>query len=213
MQIEELEILLNNTILEAFTEGMSIVEIARALREDHIEQVHSLIRYAKLIPAMEPRDRRTNGVDCRLVVAMQKVGYSFGRWCMGWHFDPDNAKAVIKDMPCEENPSAVHQALKRDFPATYYRIYDGIEQNTAEEPPAAHHSITINWDPECEQYVAKIIEMPEIVATGNKWDTVFSNIKRKYYLHIAIDGLIDALNKRVEGSKNPAIEIIGIPES
>ncbi len=49
---------------------------------------------------------------------------TFGRWCVGWGFDPVETAATLKEKPVEEVRPA-HDAMRRDFSEAYFVIFGG----------------------------------------------------------------------------------------
>ena len=117
MNREDWDGMLNSQIIAADTAGMSVVEITRALGRLRIDYVHNLLRDTGSIAIMEKSEfHRTYPLHGKLSAALRHMGYTFGRWCVGWHFDPDSAAAELGDNPQEGQQRAVHDAVRRDFP-------------------------------------------------------------------------------------------------
>lgn len=173
MQPKELDLVLHEKICAAYVAGMSVIEIVKALYHWRVDFVHGVLRKAKLIPLM-PRSEygRAYGTDDRLLKELEKKGYSFGRWCLGWKFDPLEAAASLKEMPEGEELSATHDAVRRDFPEVYFEMYGGTpptKKTWTAKNALAKPSLSITWDNAQNIYVAKVVEDPDIMAAGHDW--------------------------------------------
>lgn len=185
MKVEEIEELLNSRIIEAYSRGFSVVEITRALKKTSIDLVYDLLRDTGKIPAMERSEyRRQYDIDPRLTNACRRKGFSFGRWCLGWRIDPHVAVADLKSAP-DENESAAHAALKRDFPEIYLSMYEGtkIIKEKSRKYRSKPDSLVIEWSSERKTFVGTVPECPGIEAHGKKWDDVYYAIKSVHRMH------------------------------
>ncbi|MDD2736476.1 MAG: hypothetical protein PHF56_21290 [Desulfuromonadaceae bacterium] len=197
MKIEDLEEKLNKRIIEAYAKGYSVVEITRALRKTSVEFVHSLLRDTGHIPVMERSDyRRHYDIDPRLTKAFRAKGFSFGRWCLGWRFDPATVTAELKSAPEKENESSAHSALKRDFPDIFLSIYAGktIKKEKRKRLRSHPDSLRIDWNVERKMFIASVTEFPDIEAHGKDWDDAFFALKSAYRLHeyiLRLDRLVE----------------------
>lgn len=143
-----------------------------------------MLRKARLIPVM-PRseDRRLYDIDFRLKKELDKKGYSFGRWCLGWKLDPIVAAAGLKDLPGEGAVSKAHEALRRDFPEVYFEIYGGQpppKKIWSARSASGRFSVNIIWEDACNAYVAKIVEDPRIMGVGHTWEDALLKMKRGF---------------------------------
>lgn len=197
MKLEDLEETLNRRIVEAYSHGFSVVEITRALRKTSVEFVHSLLRDTGHIPAMERSEyRRQYDIDSRLTKAFRAKGFSFGRWCLGWRFDPAAVAADLKSAPEKENESAAHSALKRDFSDIFLSMYDGktIKKEKRKRLRSHPDSLRIDWNDERKTFIASVPEFPDIEAHGKDWDDAFYALKSAYRLHeyiLRLDRLVE----------------------
>ena len=197
MKIEDIEELLNSRIIEAYSKGYSVVEITRALKKTSIDLVYDLLRDTGKVPVMERSEyRRQYDIDPRLTTACRRKGFSFGRWCLGWRFDPFVAVAALKSAPDDENESAVHAALKRDFPEIYLSMYEGAK--ITKEKKVKHRSkpdsLIIEWSTKGKTFVAAVPERPGIEARGKNWDDVYFAIKSVHQMHEYVQRLDRLLN-------------------
>ena len=183
MTTEEWEGLLNSRIIAAYTAGLSVVEITRALGKIRADFVHSLLRETGHIPAMARSEyRRTYQIDQRLTNALQKMGYTFGRWCLGWRFAPEAAVADLATVPDNESSTASHEAVRRDYPVVYFRMYGGgrPQRRARKSGGAEHPALSTDWDHTLGRYVAQVPEYPEIEAVGNDWVEAAEEAKVAY---------------------------------
>ncbi|OGQ87944.1 MAG: hypothetical protein A2512_09995 [Deltaproteobacteria bacterium RIFOXYD12_FULL_56_24] len=181
MYDEGLEQVFHDKIREAFTGGMSVIEIANIFRHRRVEFVHGVLRNAGLIPHM-PKDEyhRRYEIDVRLQNELRKKGYSFGRWCLSWKFDPTEATLSLQKPP-DEGITAVHKALCRDFPETYSEMYGEATSPKKIWSIASEFeklSVSITWDKIQKRYIAQVVESPEIVGDGINWDDALQNMKQ-----------------------------------
>lgn len=185
MKIEDLEETLNSRIIAAYSLGYSVVEITRALKKTSVEFVHSLLRDTGHIAPMARHEyRRQYEVDPRIVTALRKKGFSFGRWCLGWKMDPCSAAADLKSTPSNTEATAAHAALQRDFPDVFICIYGGRRfRKTRWVNSSEPASLRIDWNVERRTFIATVPECPGIEAVGNDWDGAFYALKSAYRLH------------------------------
>jgi len=183
MATEEWEGLLNSRIIAAYTAGLSVVEITRTLGKIRVDFVHSLLRETGHIQAMARSEyRRTYQIDRRLTEVLQKMGYTFGRWCLGWRFEPEAAVAELAAVPDNELLTAPHEAVRRDYPVVYFRMYGGGRppRRARRSGGAEHPALNIVWEHAHGGYVAQVPEYPEIEAVGNDWVEVAEEAKAAY---------------------------------
>ncbi|SNB45413.1 hypothetical protein [Geobacter sp. DSM 9736] len=196
MRIEDLEELLNSRIIAAYSGGMSVVEINRALGRSRVEFVHGLLRDTGYIQPMARSEyRRTYDIDFRFSSVLRKMGYSFGRWCLGWKMDPSSAAVDLKTQPKNGEITAAHEALRRDFPEVHFRIFGG--PSPKRRPRAGEFSspptVMIAWDMTRDGYVAKIVEHPTVEEIGVDWEHAVERIRTAYGLFERITKLNKAI--------------------
>ena len=205
MQTKELELVLHEKICAAYVSGMSVIEIVRVFWHWLVDFVHSVLRKANLIPVMARSEYgRAYDIDARLIKELEKKGYSFGRWCLGWKFDPIEAAASLKEMS-EEKFGKAHEAVRRDCPEVYSEIYGGTPPKKiwTTKSDLAKPSLSITWDNGLNAYVAKVIEDPDILAVGHDWDNALLKMRSVQRLHKNIRKLDSALENLglLEGAK------------
>jgi hypothetical protein len=198
MQIEDLEVKLNSRIMDAYSIGMSVMEITKVLKKSRVDYVHGFLRDAGCIPTMNRSDyHRSFDVDNRLLLALRNKGYSFGRWCLGWKLDSRTAEADLKTKPEDGERTAVHQALHRDFPDIYTRLYVGgkVSRISKERTPRFYPSLAITWDKSQKGYVAIIVEHPEVEVVGMDLHDAFEKVISANRLFQSIERLNVAIKK------------------
>ncbi|MFZ2947841.1 MAG: hypothetical protein WA003_00020 [Desulfuromonadaceae bacterium] len=198
MMIEDLEVKLNSRIMEAYASGMSVMEITKVLRKSRVDYVHGFLRDAGCIPTMDRSDyHRSFDVDNHLLVALRNKGYSFGRWCLGWKLDSRSAEADLKTKPLEGERTAAHQALFRDFPDIYTRLYVGrkVSRIGKVRAPRFYPTVAIYWDKSRKGYIANIVEHPEVAVVGFDLNDAFEKIMSANRLFQSIERLNDAIMK------------------
>lgn len=185
MKIDDLEEALNSRIIAAYSLGYSVVEVTRALKKTSVEFVHSLLRDTGHIAPMARHEyRRQYDIDPRIVAALRKKGFSFGRWCLGWKMDPCSAAEDLKSTPPNTEAIAAHAALQRDFPDVFFSIYGGRRfRKTRRVNSSQPASLRIDWNVERRTFIATVPECPGIEAGGDDWDGAFYALKSAYRLH------------------------------
>ncbi|MEI6703642.1 MAG: hypothetical protein WCL71_08930 [Deltaproteobacteria bacterium] len=197
MKVEDIEELLNSRIIEAYSKGHSVIEITRALKKTTVDLVYDLLRDTGHIPVMERSEyRRQYDIDQRLTTACRRKGFSFGRWCLGWCLDPYVAVAELKSAPDDENESAAHAALRRDFPEIYLSMYEGakIKKEKKGKHRSKPDSLMVEWSSKQKTFVATVPECPGIEASGKNWDDAYFALKSAYRLHeyiLRLDHLVE----------------------
>ncbi len=197
MNREDWEGLLNSHIITAYSSGLSVVEITRALGKLRIDHVHNLLRDTGTIAIMDRTEyRRTYPIHGKLTAALRHKGYTFGRWCLGWHFDPDTAAAELRDNPEDGPQRAVHDALRRDFPLIYFLLYGSQPPQTPQRtPPLPHPSVIIEWDQGNARYNARVPEYSEVVGIGSDWTEALEDAKMAYCFLMSIYKLNFAIKR------------------
>ncbi|MDO9069774.1 MAG: hypothetical protein Q7W05_15140 [Deltaproteobacteria bacterium] len=100
--IEKLRADFHANIREAFSRGMSVIELTNLFGYVSINFVHSLLLEAKLIlPMPRTGKRQSYDIDPRLQQALDKRGCSFARWCAGRGLDPNDAAVALRKKPSE----------------------------------------------------------------------------------------------------------------
>ena len=204
MMIEDLEVKLNSRILAAYSTGMSVMEITKALKKSKIDYVHALLREAGKIPTMDRSDyHRSFDIDTRLQVALRNKGYSFGRWCLAWKMDARVAESDLKLPPGEEGPVAVYKALHRDFPDIHLKLFGGkrVFRSRKERIPRVNPSISITWDDSQRGYIAIIVEHPDVAVVGLDVNDAFEKVMAAFRLFQSIERLNRAL--QLHEAQNP----------
>ena len=199
MTNEEWEGLLNSRIITAYTAGLSVVEITRALGKIRVDSVHSLLRETGHIPAMARSEyRRTYQIDQRLADALLKMGYSFGRWCLGWQFGPEAAVADLGTAPEEESSTATHETVRRDYPVEYFRMFGGNkpQRRPRKTEYSTHPALSLDWDHTRGRYVATVLEYPDIKAFGVDWAEAAEEAKAAYRFQEYIRKLNNAIAEK-----------------
>ena len=202
MQIEDLEVKLNSRIMEAYAIGMSVMEITKVLRKSRVDYVHGFLRDAGCIPTMDRSDyHRSFDVDNRLLAALRNKGYSFGRWCLGWKLDSRMAEVDLKSKTAEEEQTAAHRALFRDFPDVYSRLFGGgrVARNGKGKTPRIYPSVSITWNNAQKGYAAIITEHPEVEVIGLDLNDAFEKVVIAYRLFQSIERLNEAVKKFAGG--------------
>lgn len=202
MRIEDLEVELNSRIMEAYTIGMSVMEITKVLKKSRVDYVHGFLRDAGYIPTMDRSDyHRSFDVDNRLLAALRNKGYSFGRWCLGWKLDSREAEADLKSRPVDEEPTAVHRAMHRDFPDVYAKLFGKgrVARIGKGKAPRFYPSLSLTWVDSQRGYVARIVEHPEVEVVGLDLNDAFEKVMTAYRLFQSVERLSDAIMKFADG--------------
>jgi hypothetical protein len=196
--IEKLRADFHAKICEAFSRGMSVIELTNLFGYLSINFVHSLLMDAKLIlPMPRTGKRQSYDIDPRLQQALDKRGYSFARWCAGRGLDPNDVAAALRKTP-SEGISSAHDAVRRDLPETYLEIFEGRPplEKSQEKKNYPRLSLNILWDEFRLKYVASVPETPGVEAIGYNWETALHNMVEVQRLQRHIGLLRDCLEKR-----------------
>jgi predicted RNase H-like HicB family nuclease len=171
-QIEGLRSDFHAKICESFSNGMSVIEISNLFGYTKINFVHGVLRDAKLIRPMSKKGpQRSHDIDARLQQGLDKRGYSFARWCVGWGFDPIEVALTLKEKPADGVSYAL-DAVRRDLPEIYFEIFEGrpsIQKTWQEKKVYPRLSLNIAWDEVRRGYVASVPETPGVEAIGYNW--------------------------------------------
>ena len=195
--IEKLRADFHANIREAFSRGMSVMELTNLFGYVSINFVHSLLLEAKLIlPMPRTGKRQSCDIDPRLQQELDKRGYSFARWCAGRGLDPNDAAAALRKKP-SEGISSAHDAVRRDLPETYQEIFEGKPYlaKSHEKKTYPRRSLNIVWDELRQKYVASVPETPGVEAIGYNWETALRNMIELQRLQRHIGLLRDCLEK------------------
>jgi hypothetical protein len=198
MLVEDLEVKLNSRIMEAYATGMSVMEITKALRKSRVDYVHGFLRDAGCIPTMDRSDyHRSFDVDNRLLAALRNKGYSFGRWCLGWKLDSRTAEADLKTKPEDGDSTSAHQALFRDFPDVYAKLFGNgrVKRFGKEKAPRFHPSLSLVWDESQKGYVGRVVEHAGVEVVGLDVHDAFEKLIIAYRLFQSIERLNDAIKR------------------
>jgi hypothetical protein len=207
MVIEKLEHLLEVRIIEAFTAGMSVIEIIRAMGRIQVGPVHTIIRKAGYILGVTTDEHFSSyEIDLRLDKVFTARGYSFVRWCLGCKFEPLEVATALKNPPDEGSESAFHEALWRDFPRTFSTMF-GPFIHKKPVPLCrqylrfpSHLSVDIDWDPSSGKYLARVKEYPEVESVGINWYSALDNLRIAYTRFQELNRLINAIQCWKEGA-------------
>lgn len=171
-QIERLRSDFHAKICESFSNGMSVIEISNLFGYTKINFVHGVLRDAKLIRPMSKKGpQRSHDIDARLQQGLDKRGYSFARWCLGWGLDPNEAAFTLKEKPAD-GVSSAHDAVRRDLPEIYFEIFDGsppVQKTSQDKKVYPRLSLNIVWDEVRRGYVASVPKTPGVEAIGHNW--------------------------------------------
>lgn len=209
-----IEKLLEVRIIEAFTEGMSVIEIIRAMGRIQVGSVHTILRKAGYIRGMTSDEHLSfYEIDLRLDKVFAARGYSFVRWCLGWKFDPLEVATALKNPPEEGSESTFHEALWRDFPRTFSTMFGPFMQKKPLRLCRqylrfpSHLSVDVDWDPSSGKYVARVKEYPEVESVGINWYSALDNLRIAYTRFQELTRLINAIQCRKEetGSRLPQV--------
>jgi len=195
-QIDSLRVDLSKKIGEAFSGGMSVIEISNLFGYLKVEFVHGILRDSKVIPIM-PRTgkRHLYEIDPRLQQGLKKRGYSFTRWCFGWSLEPIETAAALRKKPESEITSA-HDAVKRDFPKIYWEIFAGKPlAKSYEKKTYPRLSLHVVWNELRKKFVASVPETPGVEVIGHNWETALHNMIEVQRLLRCIDLLEDYFKK------------------
>jgi hypothetical protein len=162
--IEKLRADFHAKIRDAFSSGMSVIELTNLFGYSSINFVHGVLLGAKLIPSMSRTGKRQSyDIDHRLQQVLEKIGYSFARWCAGWGLDPNEAATALRKKQ-DEGMSSAHEAVRRDFPDAYLEIFEGKPPFATSQEKKTYPRLSLNiiWDEVRMGYVASVPETPGV---------------------------------------------------
>lgn len=179
---------LSEAIIWAKTEGLSVVEIGKAISWK-AGTIHDLLRDNGVISHVERRNRQLQlpQIDDMIISALKTQKLSFERWVKGWGWDLEEAITQLsRPVNCQCQLSvAIHCALNRDLPYEYFKTYE--KEVASFKSPAYprkidHHSYTIEWDPNLQKYKCKVVgrenELDAPVGTDCKPDLALANLQQ-----------------------------------
>jgi hypothetical protein len=164
-KIFETEEALNRLIIEAYTVGLSVIEISFVLNRTSADYVHNLLRSRGYIDPFPANTRRVYEADRALLAALQGKRYSFAKWAVGWGFKPADAELELT----EKRDGKVKGAIRRDFPKIFERLYGEKADRlvvVAGRFPYKRPSFLTVWDVAKKEYICSLLDDPNITSSG-----------------------------------------------
>ena len=172
-----------NQIEAAYKDGMTIVEIKKALGSKTVKSVLKTLVYRKVIPSIPAQSARAQyKIPSELSYGMARVGYPFFQWCLVNGFDPKAAAAGLRKDPedCSTDlQRRVHLIASHDFPVAYSNDY-------STEPPKYIHgyarehtkpSLALYWSDKEQLYVAIAEHDSSLKTCGKNLVEAFDRIR------------------------------------
>ena len=164
-KIFETEDALNSLIIEAYTVGLSVIEITHVLNRTSADYVHNLLRSRGYIDPFPANTRRLYEADRALRAALQGKRYSFAKWAVGWGFKPADAELEL----AEKRDGKVKGAIMRDFPNIFKRLYgEKVDRPVVVAGRFSYKrpSFLTAWDVAKKEYVCSLLDDPIISSSG-----------------------------------------------
>ncbi len=182
-------------IRRADAKGYSAIEIARVLGQSK-RHTYALMRDEGIIAKIQRKRQKPYRIPDRLGKILSKCEISFLQWCSSHNLDAERTSEALKK---EEKPdcpvsTAVHAALRQDFPKAYSKILDPEpEYSTSWQPRIEElktdYTITIKLNPETNGYAAFIHELEECSVEAPTRDEAYYRLKSRYVAYSSINKL------------------------
>lgn len=178
-KIFETEDALNSLIIEAYTVGLSVIEITHVLNRSSADYVHNLLRSRGYIDPFPANTRRLYEVDRALLSALTGKRYSFSKWCIGWGFKPADGELELT----EKRDGKVKAAIRRDFPKIFERLYgEKVDSPVVVAGRFSYKrpSFLTAWDVAKKEYVCSLLDDPIINSSGCDAEEAVSHFLAAY---------------------------------
>lgn len=156
---------LQRLIIEAYTSGLSVIEITFVINRNSADYVHKLLRTHNYIDPLPSNIRRFYEADRVLLSALKSKRYSFAKWSVGWGFNPEDAESELAG----KLDGKVKGAIKRDFPRLFERLYGEKSIpliQTSGSYSFNHPTFLTGWDTTKKEYVCTLVDDPTVRSTG-----------------------------------------------
>lgn len=163
--ILEVEGALQRLIIEAYTSGLSVIEITFVLNRNSAGYVHNLLRTHGYIDPFPSNIRRCYEADRALLAVLKGKRYSFAKWSVGWGFKPADAETEL----AEKRDGKVKGAIKRDFPRIFEKLYGEKSIPLIQVSGCYsfnHPSFLTIWDVAKKEYICSLLDDPSVRSTG-----------------------------------------------
>lgn len=177
---------LSEAIIWAKIEGLSVMEIARAISWK-AGTIHHLLRDNGVIGHIEKRNRplQLPQIDTMIISALKDQKLSFERWAKGWGWDFEEAIAKLSqpvNYQCQPSV-AIHLAMNRDLPHEYLKVYQREVtsfKSLAYSLRIDRHSYSMEWDTILKKYSCKVIgresDPDAPIGTDRRADIALTNL-------------------------------------
>ena len=190
----EIEGALSRLIIEAYTIGLSVIEITSVINRTSADYVHNLLRSQGYIDPFPANTRRVYETDRALLAALKGKRYSFAKWSVGWGFKPADAELEL----AEKQDGKVKGAIKRDFPRVFERLYGEKAGRLVLSPgryPLNRPSFLAVWDVAKKEYSCSLLDDPTVTSTGYDAEEAVSHFLEAYRAINRIKCLEEAIRK------------------
>ncbi len=195
---DELYPILINELKLAYSNGYSIIELARRLNHRTAIKLYEILRKEEIISKIGRKRQPRYQIPVALKTALSKCKLSYLQWCASHGIDPEitaNALAIYVD-ESNSHSLAAHRSFRIDFPALYSKLFHLHNQFDA---PSAQtialselptkYTVVIKYNHTKLLYEAEIPEIPECRAAGFTRDNAYFSLKKKNALLMSIEKL------------------------
>ena len=187
---------LEQTICQAYDEGYSVFEIARAALFQQIDYVHRVLkRNKKVVPLKRGCPKKFLLEIPALVEVFKQKKTTFAMWCHLSGFDQEEAHRALLDKHGEQSVFSrdVHLALYRDIPDQYAELFPGhcalpISQRTTctTIPAVSEMEMSIVYNQEKRLFVASWKGYEDYKGWGISCGTAATQAERLWWINKSI---------------------------
>lgn len=192
LKLSELEEKLNSRIIEAYSIGLSVIEITIVINRNSAEYVHSLLRSRGYIDPFPANTRRRYDADRSLESALKSKSYSFAKWSIGWGLVASDAEIEL----AEKKPGKVKNAIHRDFPKIFSRLYGENAQPAIigkKQYAMLRPTLLTAWDMKRKEYICSLLDDPSTCSAGSDYVDAAIQFESVYRATNRIKCLEDAI--------------------
>lgn len=175
-----------NSICDAFSSGMSVLQICRAIHARKALFIYRILQRRKLVGTSLKRSRFTGPEILRK--PLKRSCLSFAQWCNSHAFDPEPAAIALDAHEPGPGRERYLEAARRDFPEACLRnAAQSVDLDTWEREllsGRARLSYHLDWDPFTESYIGTIPGVLHLKITAKRPGDVLADLVRTgWHLH------------------------------
>lgn len=167
-------------IVEAYGNGMSVMEIKRAIGAYKVSYVIKTLVMHQVV-SLPPVSNKVYRLPEHIRPAFDRIGFPFETWCYLHGFEPKIATAALQrdpwHLPAEWKP--IHQAASNDFPRAYSNEYgtDPPEYQPGYTRETKKPSYLIQWDEDLLIYRGTFVGQDIVCACGKSASDVVDQLE------------------------------------